>query len=134
MPTAEIALNVLPLDTPFPLEIEGVKIVVVRTSDNLYAFHDVCPHAFWPLSAGAFHNGRIECPGHAWEFDVQTGVCMDSPSYCLTPVGTAVDADVVRLEWHVDHLLPGNKRDLRALSQKPSCSADAAAAASQNSD
>ena len=103
---------------PFSLEVAGAKIVVVRTGKTVYAFHDVCPHAFWPLSAGSFRDGVIECPGHAWEFDVQTGVCIDSPSYCLTSVSTTVDGEFVRLEWRSEAHDPGKKCGPGSLAQK----------------
>jgi nitrite reductase/ring-hydroxylating ferredoxin subunit len=101
MPNAEICLKDLPLNAPFRFEKEGMKIVLVRTTERVYAFEDVCPHAFWPLSAGIFHDGILECPGHAWEFQVQTGNCQESPDYCLTPVSAMIVGDVVRLEWEV---------------------------------
>jgi 3-phenylpropionate/trans-cinnamate dioxygenase ferredoxin subunit len=76
-----------------------MKIVLLRTNERIYAFEDVCPHAFWPLSSGTFHDGVLECPGHAWEFSVQTGRCQESPTYCLTPISTSIAGEVVQLEW-----------------------------------
>lgn len=119
MPSAETLLKDLPLNTPFALEKEGLKIVLVRTAEKVYAFEDVCPHAFWPLSAGIFRDGILECPGHGWEFHVRTGKCQDPPSYCLTPVSATILGEVVQLEW-------GEPRRLRAKD------ADTAAAQAGN--
>jgi nitrite reductase (NADH) small subunit len=99
MPNAEIFLSHLPLNTPFAFEKHGMKMVIVRTPDRVVAFEDVCPHAYWPLSAGTFHDGCLECPGHGWEFNIQTGKCAESPAYCLSPVSATLVGDVVRLEW-----------------------------------
>jgi nitrite reductase/ring-hydroxylating ferredoxin subunit len=101
MPSVELLIEDLPLDKPFAIASGGMKIVVVRTSNDIYAFEDVCPHAFWPLSVGTFQDGILECPGHAWEFQVDTGKCQRSPAYCLTPVARNILGKRVRLEWEV---------------------------------
>lgn len=102
MPTAKIPIKALPIDKPYAWETDGLKIVLVRTAEGVYAFHDVCPHASWPLSAGTFHDGKLECPGHGWEFRVETGECPDSPTYCLTRVSASMDGQMVRLEWETE--------------------------------
>ena len=33
----------------------------------------VCPHSGGPLSEGKIENGVIECPWHAWQFNVADG-------------------------------------------------------------
>jgi nitrite reductase/ring-hydroxylating ferredoxin subunit len=99
MPNAEIPIDTLPLNTPFAFESEGMKMVLLRTAERVYAYEDVCPHAFWPLSAGSFHDGVLECPGHAWEFQIQTGKCEESPGYCLTPISATLVRELVKLEW-----------------------------------
>ncbi len=99
MPNAELPLETLPLNTPFAFEAAAMKMVLLRTADCVYAYEDVCPHAFWPLSAGSFHDGVLECPGHAWEFSIQTGQCEATPGYCLTPISATILGDVVKLEW-----------------------------------
>jgi 3-phenylpropionate/trans-cinnamate dioxygenase ferredoxin subunit len=99
MPSAEIPIDALPFNTPFAFESEGMKMVLLRTPERVYAYEDVCPHAFWPLSAGSFHDGVLECPGHAWEFQIQTGKCEESPGYCLTPISAILVGELVKLEW-----------------------------------
>jgi nitrite reductase/ring-hydroxylating ferredoxin subunit len=100
MPSAKIFLEDLPFNAPVPFEKDGMKIVLVRTAaETVYAFEDVCPHAFWPLSAGVVRDGILECPGHGWEFQIQTGKCNDSPTYCLNPVSATIVGRVVHLEW-----------------------------------
>lgn len=99
MPTAEIPVDALPLNAPFAFERKGMKMVLLRTAERVYAYEDVCPHAFWPLSSGSFHDGVLECPGHAWEFQIETGRCQDSPGYCLTPISTTIVGKLVQFEW-----------------------------------
>jgi nitrite reductase/ring-hydroxylating ferredoxin subunit len=127
MPTAEISIKALPLDTPFAFETAGMKIVLVRTNEHVYAFEDVCPHAFWPLSAGTFRDGVLECPGHGWEFRVQTGQCHESPAYCLTPISAGIANGVVRLEWEAANTLEDRKNVLCPRPGKAAVNAGAEA-------
>jgi nitrite reductase/ring-hydroxylating ferredoxin subunit len=99
MPHVEIALSEIPINTPFRVEHEGLKIVVVRTESQVAAFEDACPHAFWPLSDGIVRDGVLECPGHGWEFRVSTGRCVNAPSYCLVAISVETDGPIVRMKW-----------------------------------
>lgn len=102
MPLINLSLNDIPLDTPVPVEDSGSAVVVIRSAEGVRAYKDLCPHAFWPLSAGAVNNGVLECPGHGWEFNVETGKCLSAPAYCLTPVSAAVDGETVSLSWEME--------------------------------
>jgi len=88
---------------------QGVPLVVIRTRGEVFAYHDRCPHAFWPLSEGTLSNGVLECPGHGWEFDVATGRCLNAPANCLTPVAVTVVGDTVRLQWKETEPAKGNR-------------------------
>jgi nitrite reductase/ring-hydroxylating ferredoxin subunit len=100
MPHAEISLSDIPFDSPFRFEHEELSIVILRTANGISAFEDVCPHAFWPLSDGCVRQGLLECPGHGWEFDVQSGKCLTAPTYALTRVDSRVIGEMLHLEWH----------------------------------
>jgi nitrite reductase/ring-hydroxylating ferredoxin subunit len=75
--------------------VGGREIGVVRGSDGeLYALRNRCPHHGAPLCLGtpaervAGRPGRyaatgravLRCPWHGWEFDLDTGRCIDEPS------------------------------------------------------
>ena len=40
---------------------------------------NTCPHANGNLSAGQVSGTVVTCPSHDWQFDLCTGVCVDSP-------------------------------------------------------
>jgi 3-phenylpropionate/trans-cinnamate dioxygenase ferredoxin subunit len=82
----ELTLDTIPEDTLLRVDDGGAGIVVVRSGDQVAAYEDVCPHARWRLSDGELVNGLIECPGHGWEFDPDSGRCVTVPAYCLKPV------------------------------------------------
>jgi nitrite reductase/ring-hydroxylating ferredoxin subunit len=99
MPHVNLPLSELALNAPVRVERDGMSLVVIRLEDQVVAYEDVCPHAYWPLSEGSVRNGVIECPGHGWEFNAESGRCLNAPSYCLTKISTAVDSEMIRLEW-----------------------------------
>ncbi len=74
-------------------------MVVFRSAGRISAFVDVCPHAAWPLSQGEVEEKVVECPGHGWKFSLDTGICLNAPAYCLTPVLTTIEGDHVRFEF-----------------------------------
>lgn len=99
MPHIEVALDAVPPDQPVRLENGACGIVVLRTGDSIRAYHDECPHAQWRLSEGEIVDGVLECPGHGWQFDIETGRCTDVPVYCLQPVTVTRHGDRLRFEW-----------------------------------
>ena len=99
MQSIEIPLAEIRADSLTRAEHNGFKLVVIRSGEQVFAYHDKCPHAFWPLSEGSLNNKTLECPGHGWEFNIETGRCLNAPVYCLTPVNASVQDGMVRLEW-----------------------------------
>lgn len=78
------------------VDVEGIKIVLLRTSSGDYrALRDRCPHYGVPLSQGRVReyledagigsyrvvDGKfvIECPWHGYEFDTDNGRCPADP-------------------------------------------------------
>lgn len=55
------------------VNVSGKKICLVRTEGNLFAVQNRCPHAGAQLSNGWCSKGKIVCPYHRQEFDLQTG-------------------------------------------------------------
>jgi nitrite reductase/ring-hydroxylating ferredoxin subunit len=103
MPRVNLPLSELALNIPIRVESDGMSLVVIRLANQIVAYEDVCPHAYWPLSEGSVRDGVLECPGHGWEFNAETGRCLNAPSYCLTKISTTVDAEEIRLEWEAKH-------------------------------
>ena len=100
MKNIELALAELPEGVLTRLECDDEGIVVVRRGTNISAFIDVCPHAGWKLSEGELvEPTTLECPGHVWKFDLQTGSCIDVPAYELTAVTVVQQGDRVSFQW-----------------------------------
>jgi nitrite reductase/ring-hydroxylating ferredoxin subunit len=75
--------------------IGGREIGVVRAPDGrLFGFRNRCPHHGAPLCLGSVQYRltgvpvryelsttiALRCPWHGWEFDLETGRCLDDPA------------------------------------------------------
>jgi nitrite reductase/ring-hydroxylating ferredoxin subunit len=116
MPHVDLLFSELNLNAPVRVKYERMAIVVIRTESGVRAYKDVCPHAFWPLSKGTLSEGVLKCPGHGWEFQADTGRCINVPGYCLNAVAVIVDGNNVQLQW--EDLAPANRPN---AAEEPIC-------------
>ena len=63
-----------------PFIVDGVRIMLVRHAEKLYALDDLCPHADASMAFGLVGNGCIACPWHYAEFDLATGDVLSGPA------------------------------------------------------
>lgn len=66
-------LEDLPEGRPVRADIKEEPLVLVRRSDQVWAMEGVCPHRGGDLAEGRIVGDAIECPIHAWRFELQTG-------------------------------------------------------------
>ena len=62
---------------PQIIEIQGRKIVLVRSGGAVHAVDDTCPHLGGSLGKGTIQDNCIVCPRHHWSFDFSTGKCVE---------------------------------------------------------
>ena len=77
--THAIGTNEIPEGECAAVTINGREIVVIHASGAFYAIDDECPHQGAPLSDGVVDGGLIICPLHHWEFEYETGACLEEP-------------------------------------------------------
>jgi len=67
--------DVAGLSAPFVVKINagGKQLCLVNVDDKLYALAATCPHARADLSKGWCDNGKIVCPFHRYQYDLNTG-------------------------------------------------------------
>jgi nitrite reductase/ring-hydroxylating ferredoxin subunit len=61
---------------PYPVEVEGTPLMLVRIGDEIHALSAECSHQAGPLGEGMVSGTRVVCPWHGWRFDVRTGECL----------------------------------------------------------
>jgi nitrite reductase (NADH) small subunit len=85
---------------PRLVEVRGVRVVLARVGDAVYACGDACAHRGGPLSEGKLSGARLACPWHGWLYDVKTGQCSfpgrgaSVPSYKVRLDGNDIFVDV----------------------------------------
>jgi nitrite reductase (NADH) small subunit len=58
------------------VEIDGFDvraIALFEAAGRVYAFADTCIHQDRSLAKGTLLHGKVICPGHQWQFDLETG-------------------------------------------------------------
>jgi 3-phenylpropionate/trans-cinnamate dioxygenase ferredoxin component len=68
---------------PFPVEIDGMPIVVVRCGERYYAVEDRCTHDGEALAGAEVDADSCEivCPRHGARFCLRTGEALTPPAY-----------------------------------------------------
>ena len=61
---------------PKLVEVDGLRLVLVRVGDEVHALDEMCAHQGGPLSEGKLSGARLTCPWHGWMYDVRTGQCL----------------------------------------------------------
>jgi nitrite reductase/ring-hydroxylating ferredoxin subunit len=98
MPHIEIRLSTLKPGIPVRIENGCTGIVVIRGNESVSAFEDACPHAQWRLSDGEVCAAVLECPGHGWQFDTESGRCLNVPAYRLRRYEVTISDGAVLIE------------------------------------
>ena len=63
-----------------PVKIWKQAIALYRDQEGqLHALEDACPHRGVALHKGKVHGQHLACAYHGWEFDGQTGECVNIP-------------------------------------------------------
>jgi nitrite reductase/ring-hydroxylating ferredoxin subunit len=77
---------------PTLVVLGGIRVVLVRVGEQVYALGETCAHQGGPLSEGHLSGSRLSCPWHGWMYDVSTGIC------ALPARGRPVPSYPVRVE------------------------------------
>ena len=68
------------------VEVEGRKVLLHRSGEQLSALDDVCSHAGGLLSRGSVDGCVVECPLHGSRFDLRDGRIVRGPAHTRQPV------------------------------------------------
>lgn len=76
------------------VQASGVGIALFIANDQVYALHDICIHKQRSLSKGTLFDGRVICPGHQWQFELETG-WEDDQQQCQPSYPAKIEGDAV---------------------------------------
>lgn len=95
------------------VQVEGQPVALFLVGDRVFALYDTCIHEQRSLSKGAILRGRVVCPGHQWQFDLETGWVEDQER-CAKTYEVKVEGDTVYVNPEPRVLIqesPGNDRE-----------------------
>jgi 3-phenylpropionate/trans-cinnamate dioxygenase ferredoxin subunit len=138
--TTGTSVDALGEGEPFPVEVGGRELVLVKWRASVYALKNVCPHMSKSFDGGAVlprvggtprsiefieDDPVITCPWHQFEFSLESAVCLADPTLRVARYKVTVDDDGSVL---VDlPALPSDKRPESPLRLKTSRDRTAAA-------
>ena len=61
----------------------GNEVLVYRNGQQVTCVPNECPHRGWAFDGGYVRNAVLTCPFHGYEFRLDTGECLTSPSLSL---------------------------------------------------
>ena len=62
------------------LIVDDLPVLLLRVGDDFYCIEDVCTHDGQPLTDGPVTDGKITCPRHGAQFDLETGKALCMPA------------------------------------------------------
>ncbi|MDP9295392.1 MAG: Rieske 2Fe-2S domain-containing protein, partial [Actinomycetota bacterium] len=65
---------------PLGRQVEGVKVMLYRTGDRIYALSNRCNHLGGPLDQGQINDGTVVCPWHSSTFRLSDGQVLQGPA------------------------------------------------------
>lgn len=77
------------------VEVNAQEIALFNYHGEFYALSDICPHRGAPLAEGFLEAGKVFCPWHCFDFNLQTGACTIVPSLCVQTYEVKVEGDAV---------------------------------------
>ena len=73
------------------IRIEGLPVLLIKQSGQIFAIDNRCPHMGCSFAGGTLDGMVIICPCHDWRFDLKTGEYDQDPSMKL-----------VTYEWKIE--------------------------------
>ena len=90
------------------VQMQGGRVLLVRTDAGIFAYEDRCPHLGLPLSAGQLEGHTLICAAHHFQFDARTGAGINPSCLRLRPYPVECRAGVIRVD--LAPYLPGANR------------------------
>ncbi|MGH9897871.1 MAG: Rieske (2Fe-2S) protein [Pyrinomonadaceae bacterium] len=76
---------------------DGTDLALFNIGGKFFAVDNACPHRGVPLADGKICANLIECGGHGWRFDLQTGYCLDNPQERLNTYHVFIENEDIKI-------------------------------------
>lgn len=76
------AVEELPVGAKRIVLVRQLEIAVFHLPEGYFAVKNACPHAGLPLGRGSVAGLTVTCPGHNWQFRLDSGTCLRGDTTC----------------------------------------------------
>lgn len=80
------------------VELSGASVLLTKIDGTLHAYPNACTHLGMPLDGGSVADGILECPYHAFRYDLKTGECLTALEVQLPPYPVRTEAGRVMVQ------------------------------------
>ncbi len=80
------------------LSILGKKVGIIKRDDgSFYAIETGCKHQGADLLKGKIASGTATCPRHDWQYDLETGECINHESPKLRKYAVKIEGNDIKI-------------------------------------
>ena len=84
------------------MNVDGMKILFVRSNERVFAYPPLCPHMEEPLEYGLCDGETLTCTKHLWQWCLSTGEAEGPAEKPLLMYDTKIEEDVVYVRADVE--------------------------------
>lgn len=74
------SISEIPMGSGLVIGVAEQEVALFNFNGQFYAISDMCPHRGASLAEGFLDGGKVFCPWHCFDFNLETGECSMVPS------------------------------------------------------
>ena len=82
--------------------VEGIKILLVRANQSIFAYPPLCPHMEEPLANGFCDGETLTCAKHLWQWSLATGAPKEAAEKPLLMYETKIEDENIYVKADVE--------------------------------
>ncbi|MEG3896765.1 MULTISPECIES: Rieske (2Fe-2S) protein [unclassified Microcoleus] len=91
-------LNQVPESDILKVKVEGTSLIFNRQGMNVTCYRNACSHLEYPIDMGKVNSGIITCPFHKYQFQLDSGKCLNALADSLESYPVKIEGDRVFVE------------------------------------
>jgi nitrite reductase (NADH) small subunit len=91
-------VSALPPGMGTVVTVKGQELAVFNVEGKFHAMDNRCPHQDYPLGMSPIFDNSVICIGHAWRFDIKSGVCHSVPGVRVRTYEVIIAGDEVKIQ------------------------------------
>lgn len=106
----QVAIEDIPEGRPLRVKVYSRGILFCKEGDTIAVFEDRCPHQGMSMRHGVVLNGKLVCPYHRYQFDLDDGSANIRKCSAALQVPFTVEDGVVHVLYTGPEQLPMMER------------------------